>query len=143
MFVILIFIVIVAGFSIINTLITVTTQKTREIGVMKALGATEGQIVGVFLLFGVIVDLLGTVLGVAFALLAIHFRNPFKEWLASTFHIEVFPASIYQFSQIPATIVPRDVAIICISALVISALAAFIPAYLAARMDPVKALRFE
>lgn len=143
MFVILTFIIIVAAFSIVNTLITVTTQKTRDIGVMKALGATQGQIVGVFLLFGVIVDLIGTVLGVAFALVVIHYRNPMKKWLADQFHIQVFPASIYQFPEIPATVVPSDVLIICGSALFISALAAFLPAYKAARMDPVKALRFE
>lgn len=143
MFIILTFIIIVAAFSIVNTLITVTTQRTREIGVMKALGATQGQIVGVFLLFGIIVDLIGTILGVVFALLAVHFRNPMKEWLASTFHIEVFPASIYQFSQIPAKVVPGDVLIICVSALLISALAALLPALRAARLDPVKALRFE
>jgi lipoprotein-releasing system permease protein len=143
MFFLLIVIIVVAAFSIMNTLITVTTQKTREIGVMKALGATTGQIVWVFLLFGIVVDLIGTVLGLGGALLAIRWRNDLKIWLANTFHIEVFPASIYQFSEIPAKVVPTDVAIICVSAFFICALAAFIPAYFASRLDPVKALRFE
>ncbi|HEV7403899.1 MAG TPA: ABC transporter permease [Chthoniobacteraceae bacterium] len=143
MFSILLIIILVAGFCIVNTLITITTQKTREIGIMKALGATQGQIVSVFLLFGIIVDLLGTTLGLAQAGLIIYFRNPAKNLLASALHVEIFPSSIYQFSEIPATIDLRDVLIICGSAFVISTLAAFIPAYMASRLDPVKALRFE
>jgi lipoprotein-releasing system permease protein len=143
MFFLLIIIIVVAAFSIMNTLITVTTQKTREIGVMKALGATTAQIVWVFLLFGIVVDLIGTAIGLGGALLAIRWRNDLKAWLAHTFHIQVFPVSIYQFADIPAKIVPSDVAIICVSAFFICAIAAFIPAYFAARLDPVKALRFE
>ena len=54
-----------------------------------------------------------------------------------------FPAEVYQFSQIPAEVVPKDVAIICIGAFLICSVAALIPAYFAARLDPVKALRFE
>ncbi len=143
MFFILIIVVVVAAFSIMNTLITVTMQKTREIGIMKALGATSSQIVWVFLSLGMLVDLLGTVCGLGLAMVLLHFRNTVKIWLANTFHIEIFPASIYQFSEIPAETVPRDVLVICLSAFVICSLAAFIPAYLAARLDPVKALRFE
>ena len=143
MFYLLTFIIIVAAFGIMNTLITVTTQKTREIGVMKALGATTSQIVWVFLLFGIVVDLIGTAVGVAGAFILIRWRNALKVWLATKLHIQIFPPSIYQFSEIPAKIVPSDVAIICISAFVICTIAAFVPAYFAARLDPVKALRFE
>ena len=60
-----------------------------------------------------------------------------------TFAIEIFPRQVYQFSAIPAEIVPIDVAIICVSAFIICSLAALIPAYFAARLDPVKALRYE
>ena len=143
MFFLLLFIVIVAAFGIMSTLITVTVQKTREIGVMKALGATPGQIVWVFLAQGMIVGFFGNVTGLAAGLALIHWRNEFKDWLASTLHIEIFPPGIYQFSAIPAEVVPGDVAIICVSAFVICAFAALIPAYFAARLDPVKALRYE
>ena len=143
MFFLLLFIVIVAAFGIMSTLITVTVQKTREIGVMKALGATPGQIVWVFLAQGMIVGFFGNVTGLAAGLALIRWRNEFKDWLASTLHIEIFPPGIYQFSEIPAEIVPGDVAIICVSAFVICAFAALIPAYFAARLDPVKALRWE
>ena len=110
---------------------------------MKALGATPAQIIWVFLFQGMIVGLLGNVAGLSLGMALVRWRNEFKEWLASTLGIEIFPAGIYQFSQIPAEIVPVDVLIICGSAFGISALAALIPAWIAARLDPVKALRYE
>ncbi|MEI6351855.1 MAG: ABC transporter permease [Verrucomicrobiota bacterium] len=143
MFFLLLFIVIVAAFGIMNTLITVTVQKTREIGIMKALGASTGQIVWVFLGQGMIVGFFGNLTGLALGMTLIRYRNEFKDWLAQQLGIQVFPADIYQFSRIPAEVVPHDVAVICISAFVICSLAALIPAYAAARLDPVKALRQE
>jgi lipoprotein-releasing system permease protein len=143
MFFLLLFIVVVAAFGIMTTLITVTVQKTREIGVMMALGADMGQIIWIFLAQGMIVGFFGNVSGLALGMALIRWRNEFKDLLARTFHIEIFPPGIYQFSAIPAQVVPRDVAIICVSAFVICSLAALIPAYFAARLDPVKALRYE
>lgn len=143
MFFILFFIIIVAAFSIMNTLITVTVQKRREIGILKALGANLWQIVWVFLAQGMVVGFFGNLTGLALGMTLIRFRNEFKEWLASVLHIQIFPASIYEFSKIPAEVVPRDVAIICLSAFAICSLAALIPAWFAARLDPVKALRYE
>ncbi len=143
MFFLLLFIVIVAAFGIMSTLITVTVQKTREIGVMKALGANPAQIVWVFLAQGMIVGFFGNLSGLALGLALIRWRNEFKDFLASALHIEIFPPGIYQFSAIPAEVVPADVATICVSAFVICSLAALIPAYFAARLDPVKALRYE
>lgn len=141
MLIILFFIVLVAAFGIMNTLITVTVQKKREIGIMKALGARTSQIVWVFLWQGMSVGALGTIGGLVFGMTALHYRNPFRDWLSSTLHIEVFPPGIYEFEGIPAEIVPRDVAIICLGAFLLCSLAALVPAYAAARLDPVKALR--
>lgn len=143
MFFLLMFIILVAAFGIMNTLITVTVQKTREIGVMKALGATTWQIVGVFLGQGMVVGVFGTLTGLLLGISTVQYRNEVSHWLASTLGIEVFPASVYQFSQIPAEIVPSDVAIICASAFLVCSVAALIPAWFAARLDPVKALRFD
>jgi len=143
MFFLLFFIVIVAAFGIMNTLITVTVQKTREIGIMKAIGANIWQIVWVFLAQGMVVGLFGTLSGLGLGMTLIRYRNEFSQWLTSTFGIEVFPRQVYQFSKIPAEVVPNDVAIICIGAFIICSIAALIPAYFAARLDPVKALRFE
>src|SRR5205809_3851734 len=143
MFFLLFFIVIVAAFGIMSTLITVTVQKRREIGIMKALGANVAQIIWVFVVQGTIVGLFGTITGLGLGMTLIRYRNEFSHWLASTFHIEVFPREVYQFSSIPAEVIPRDVAIICIAAFFICSIAALIPAYFAARLDPVKALRYE
>ena len=143
MFVILFCIIIVAAFGIMNTLITVTVQKTREIGIMKALGATASQIVWVFLAQGMFVGAGGTVVGLVLGLTALHYRNPFRDWLSSTLHMEIFPAGIYEFEGIPAEVIPMDVTIICIGAFLICSLAALVPAYAAARLDPVKALRVD
>jgi lipoprotein-releasing system permease protein len=143
MFFLLFFIVIVAAFGIMSTLITVTVQKRHEIGIVKALGANIAQIVWVFLGQGTIVGLFGTITGLGLGMTLIRYRNEFSRWLASTLHIEIFPREVYQFSSIPAEVIPHDVAIICISAFLICSFAALIPAYFAARLDPVKALRYE
>jgi lipoprotein-releasing system permease protein len=143
MFFLLFFIVVVAAFGIMSTLITVTVQKRREIGIMKAIGANIWQIVWVFLGQGIVVGLFGTLTGLGLGMTLIRYRNEFSHWLARTLHIEIFPREIYQFSKIPAEVIPHDVAIICVSAFIICSFAALIPAYFAARLDPVKALRYE
>jgi lipoprotein-releasing system permease protein len=143
MFFLLFFIIVVAAFGIMSTLITVTVQKRREIGIMKALGANIAQIVWVFLAQGMVVGLFGTLIGLGLGMTLIRYRNEFSHWLASTLHIEIFPRQVYQFSSIPAEIIPIDVVKVCISAFLICSIAALIPAYFAARLDPVKALRYE
>jgi len=143
MFFILLFIVIVAAFGIMNTMITTTVLKTREIGILKALGAGTKQIIGIFLAQGVIVGILGTGLGLGLGMALVQWRNEVSDWLARVLNVEVFPASVYQFERIPAEFVPMDITVICISAFIICALAALAPAWAAARLDPVKALRYE
>jgi lipoprotein-releasing system permease protein len=143
MFFMLFLIVVVAAFGIMSTLITVTVQKRREIGIVKALGATIWQILWVFLGQGTVIGFFGTLTGLGLGMILIRYRNEFSHWLASTLHIEICPRQVYQFSEIPAQVVPHDVSIICISAFLICSVAALIPAYFAARLDPVKALRYE
>ena len=146
MFFLLFFIIIVAAFGIMNTLITVTVQKTRDIGVMKAIGANITQIVGVFLGQGIIVGLFGTLMGLGLGMTLVRYRNEFSHWLAETAHIEVFPKQVYQFAQIPAQVVPASAnreRCIRIGAFLICCVFAFLPALRAARLDPVKALRYE
>lgn len=141
MFFLLMFIILVAAFGIMNTLITVTVQKTREIGVLKALGARTWQVISVFLIQGMVVGVIGVASGLVLGMSLIRWRNEVSQWLASVLGVEIFPRSVYQFSEIPAEVVPGDVALICFSAFVICSLAALIPAWIASRLDPVKALR--
>ena len=141
MFVILMFLIVIAAFGITSTLITVTVQKTREIGIMKALGAQTSQIIWVFLAQGMFVGFFGTLIGLGLGLTALHYRNPFRDWLSNVTGTEIFPSGIYEFEGIPAEIIPGDVATICVSAFIICSVAALIPAWFAARLDPVKALR--
>ena len=143
MFFILFFIIIVAAFGICSTLITITIQKTREIGVLKAVGAGPLSIMSIFVLQGFVVGVIGTLLGLGAGMLLLHYRNPFNHWLSSTLGCELFPREIYNFSEIPAQINAPDVAWICVMALVICTVAGIIPALRAARLDPVEALRYE
>ena len=102
---ILFFIVIVAAFGITCTLITFIVMKTREIGLMKALGASNRQVMWVFIGQSIVVSVLGILVGLTLGLLAVHYRNEFLEVMRRFTGMELFPASIYNFSQLPAKIV--------------------------------------
>ena len=141
MYFVLFFIILVAAFSTMNTMITVTVQKRHEIGVMKALGARVSQIVGVFIGQGLIVGLIGSVSGLAAGSLVLYNRNSIRDVLAQRLGLEIFPEEMYGVAEIPAQIVPSDIAIICFGAFVLCTLAALPPAYMVARLDPAKALR--
>jgi lipoprotein-releasing system permease protein len=143
MFFILTFIIVVAAFGIMSTLITVTVQKTREIGVMKALGAPAGKILRIFVLQGFIVGVFGVVIGIGLGLLTVHYINPINHFLSHVVGIELFPREIYNFPSIPAFLTARDLLTIGLSALVICTLAGLLPALRAARLEPVEALRYE
>jgi lipoprotein-releasing system permease protein len=143
MFYILFFIVLVAAFGITCTLITFIMMKTREIGLMKALGASSGQIMRVFLAQSLIVSTLGILTGFGLGLLAVTYRNDFLHFMRRTTGAQLFPADVYGFSQLPALIVPSDLLIIGGGSLVICLLAAAFPAWHASKLNPVEALRHE
>ncbi len=143
MWVILLVVFVVAGFCVMNTLITVTVQKTREIGIMRAVGSTEGQVIRVFMYQGMVIGVLGTIGGLALGLGVLRLLNPFKFWMDRQFNVELFPHQVYGFQAIPYLSRPLDLTLICVGAFLTCSMAALIPAYLAARRDPVKALRSE
>jgi lipoprotein-releasing system permease protein len=143
MFIVLFFVMIVAAFGITSTLITFVVQKTREIGVLKALGCTRAQVSWLFLSQSVFVGVIGVLAGCATGMLAVRYRNEFLGFMRETTHLELFPAAIYGFGELPARIEAADIALICGSALVICLLAGLLPAWNAGRLQPVEALRHE
>ena len=143
MFYLLFFIMIVAAFGITSAQITFVVQKTREIGVLKALGATNGQVRWLFLSQSMIVGVFGVIAGFGFGLLLLHYRNNFLDVMNRVTGFELFPRTIYAFDRLPALIVPGDIAIICGGSLFICLLAGMVPAWNAGRLQPVEALRHE
>lgn len=135
-------IMVVAAFCIMVTMITITVEKAKEIGVMKALGAREGQIVNVFLIQGMIVGLIGALCGLGLAGLTIRFRDEIQAFLGY-FGMDPFPARTYGLDRIPALLTGTDMALICGGAFLLCSLAALPPAWMVARMDPGRALRKE
>jgi lipoprotein-releasing system permease protein len=143
MFYLLFFIVLVAALCILSAQITFVVQKTREIGMLKALGATNLQISGLFLSQSAIIGILGVLAGFGLGMLALAYRNEFLHFMNHLTGFELFPASIYGFGELPAVIAPRDIAIICGFSFVICILGGVLPAIRAGRLKPVEALRYE
>lgn len=139
----LFFIVLVAAFGITSSMITFVVQKTREIGMLKALGASSRQVVWVFMSQSVFVGLLGVSIGLALGLFAIEYRNEFLIFMNQTMEFSLFPASIYGFEELPAIVDPKDLWIICGGSLIFCVLAGVFPAFNAGRLQPVEALRHD
>jgi lipoprotein-releasing system permease protein len=143
MFFLLIFITIVAAFGITNTLITLTVQKTHEIGLLKAIGFPNRRIVAIFLWIGMVQGVIGTGMGLGLGLLALKYRNELLNFISAQFRVDLLPKELYQLSQIPSHTTTQDVVTVCATVLVICTLAGLVPAWRAARLEPVEALRNE
>ena len=143
MFFILFFIVLVAALCILSAQITFVIQKTREIGMLKAVGVGRMQISGIFVFQSAIIGVIGVSSGFALGLLAVAYRNEFLHFLRNATGLEIFPASVYGFGELPALVMPQDVAVICSVSFVICLLGGLLPAWRAGRLKPVEALRYE
>lgn len=137
----LFFIILVAAFCVMNTTITVTVQKRKEIGILTALGSRAAQIIGIFLIQAGIVAAVGIVVGLAGGFTVLFFRNDLRQWVAQATGRDFFPQDIYFLSEIPARVEAADLGSICGLAIILCVLAALIPAWFAARVDPAVALR--
>ncbi len=143
MFFLLIFIVLVAAFSITNTLITSVYQKTREIGLLKALGCSDGAVMRIFVFQGLLVGVIGSLAGTLTGILVIHFRNDILRFVSQISGRDLFPKNFYFFNELPAHIVPQDLLIIVGASIILCTFGALLPAWRAARLDPAEALRYE
>ena len=143
MFVILTLIVLVAAFNIIAGLIMVVKDKGRDIAILRTMGATRGQILRIFFMNGAAIGVAGTVLGVGGGIAFAANIDSIRVWLESLTDTSLFPAEIRFLSQLPSRIDPTEVVIVAAMAIGLSFLATIYPAWRAARLDPVEALRYE
>ncbi len=134
------FIMLISAFSMMAVMFTVTIQKRREIGVMKALGAAPGQIVRVFLYQGMILGTVGAILGVVLGRLVIRYIAEIQGFLR-TFGIDPFTSQFTGFTRLPTHSEPGEQAVFALMAFVLCSLAALVPAWFAARSDAAKSLR--
>jgi len=143
MFLILTIIVIVAAFNITSGLIMLVKDKGRDIGILRTMGVTQGAIMRVFMVTGASVGVVGTLVGFLLALLVclnIESIRRFLSWLTNT---ELFSPELYFLSKLPADLDAGETTAVVVMALALSLLATLYPAWRAARLDPVEALRYE
>jgi lipoprotein-releasing system permease protein len=141
--ILLFFIIAVAGFGILAIFSMIVVEKTRDIGVLKALGASTAGVRGIFLGYGLSLGIVGSGVGMLGGLLFVRYINTIEGWLSWLTGRKVFDDTIYYFSEIPTLVDPWTVAWIVGGALFIAVVASIWPAQRAARLHPVQALRFE
>lgn len=143
MFVILVMIVVVASFGIVSTLSMAVVEKRKEIAILKAMGATAGSILKIFLVKGLVIGLAGTALGVVGGLSITYNLDPIVAFLERLLGVRAFPAEVYFLDRLPHQVNPGDLGTILICSLAIAFLATVYPALQASRLDPVEAMRYE
>lgn len=141
--VLLFLIIAVAGFGILATFFMIVMEKTRDIGTLKALGASGSGVMSIFLTYGMLLGVVGSGIGLAGGMLFVDHINEIAAWIERVTGQEVFDPSVYYFTTIPTIIEPLTVVGVMLGAIVIAVLASVLPALRAARMNPVEALRFE
>lgn len=135
MFVILFLIVLVAAFNIVSTLIMVVTDKTREIGILKSMGLTDGAVLRIFMMQGLAIGIIGTVLGSLGGFLLV--------WLLDRYQFIELPGDVYFIDRLPVALDPIDVVLILLASVVVALVATIYPARSASRLQPVEAIRHE
>lgn len=143
MFLILTLIIIVAAFNMISGLIMLVQDKTKDIAVLRTMGMSKGAIQRIFLMSGLTIGVVGTLMGFLLGLAFCYNIDSIKNMLENMSGRELFSAEIYFLSHLPAKVDMTEVAVVVGMSLIISLLATVYPSYKASKTDPVEALRYE
>ena len=140
---ILTFISITASFLILAIFWAMVSEKTRDVGILRAIGASRMGVAWLWLRYGLAIGIVGAACGGGLAFAVIHNINEIHDWLGATFNVAVWDPKVYYFTQIPSVVEPWKAAVVLGCGLLFSVMGALVPALRAASMDPVRALRFE
>ena len=136
-------ITLVAALNDISGQVLMVRDKTREIAILRTMGATKGAILRIFVMSGFSIGVVGTAAGVVFGLVVCDRIEAIRRGLEHLFHVKLFPEDVYYLSRMPAQVAVSDVVGVVLFALVLALLATSLPAWRGARLDPVEALRYE
>ena len=143
MFLILTLIIIVAAFNIISGLTILIKNKTKEIAILKALGLSKKSIIKSFFLTGFIIGLTATIAGVILGVTFSIYIEEIRQFLSSVFNLQIFPEDIYFLDEMPSEINARSILSISIFSIIITSLASIFPSFAVAKVEPIKALKYE
>ncbi|MCS7305838.1 MAG: FtsX-like permease family protein [Thermoguttaceae bacterium] len=141
--VLLFLIICVSGFGILAIFFMIVVEKTRDIGILKSLGASSQGVMGIFLSYGLLLGLVGSAAGLVLGLIFVRYINEIADWLGKLTGRPLFDPQIYYFYKIPTIVEPSTVAWIMFGAVLIAVLASVLPALRAAMLQPVESLRYE